>query len=80
MSTKCGLNAIYDDLLAQRGNFYKKTAIVAAVKMDCDFVVETLEGTMQGRAGDYLCRGIDGEYWPVAGHIFPRIYEMVTTA
>lgn len=80
MSAKCAMNEMYEDLLAQRGNFYKKTAIVSAVKMDCDFIVETLEGTMRAKAGDYLCRGIDGEFWPVAGHIFPRIYELVTSS
>lgn len=53
---------------------YRKIASVEAVQMIEDFQVETLEGTHQGYAGDYLCRGIAGEYWPVKKEIFEKTY------
>ena len=53
---------------------YRKTALVLAKTMEEDFEVETLEGTMRGKSGDYLCRGIHGELWPVAKDIFELTY------
>lgn len=56
---------------------YRKIVDVEAVQMSYDFVVDSLEGLMQGYAGDYLCRGIDGEYWAVRREIFERTYVPV---
>jgi len=57
---------------------YRKTATVWAKKMDSDFEIETLEGVMQGHAGDYLCHGEhEGEAWPVRGDIFENTYVEV---
>jgi hypothetical protein len=53
---------------------YRKIAYVEAVQYPEDFLVETLEGIMRGYAGDYLCRGVDGEFWPVQKDIFERTY------
>jgi len=38
--------------------------------------IETLEGTMMAREGDYIIKGIDGEIYPCQAHIFKRIYEV----
>lgn len=40
-----------------------------------DQSVETLEGTMCGKAGDYLVVGTSGEKYIVKKHIFQCIYE-----
>jgi hypothetical protein len=56
---------------------YTKTAPTWAVQMTEDFEVETLEGVMQASAGDYLCRGPKGEYWPVQREIFESTYQLV---
>lgn len=58
--------------------FRKKPVIVEAVQMDEAFVVETLEGTMMGEAGDYLITGIYGEQYPCKKEIFEQTYEAVT--
>jgi hypothetical protein len=50
---------------------------IEAKLMDEPFVVETLEGTMQGKAGDYLVVGVDGEEYPCDGAIFRKTYEEV---
>lgn len=34
--------------------------------------IETLEGTMRTVVGDYICRGLKGEYWPVKPDIFEK--------
>ena len=56
---------------------YKKTATVKAFQVKTNFLVKTLEGTMKGNAGDYLCQGIDGEKWPVKKEVFEKTYEVV---
>lgn len=40
-------------------------------------VVPTLEGEMMGRVGDYLVKGVQGEFYPVRGDIFEQSYELV---
>ena len=45
--------------------------------MDEPFEVQTLEGTMKGKASDYLVIGINNEKYPVDKSIFEKTYEMV---
>ncbi len=58
---------------------YKKIVPTLAKQMKFDFKVETLEGIMEGKAGDYLCVGIpfEDEMWPVKREIFETTYEEV---
>lgn len=42
------------------------------------FVVETMEGRMQGKAGDWLITGIDGEMYPCDADIFARTYDVLS--
>ena len=39
--------------------------------------VKTLEGTMTGIVGDYIIRGVKGEYYPCKPDIFDKTYEKV---
>jgi len=55
--------------------YRKKPLIVQAKEMKEDFEVETLEGLMQGKAGDYLIIGIKGERYPCAREIFLESYR-----
>lgn len=60
------------------GEWYVKKPIpVRAQKMNRPFAVDTLEGRMKGKAGDYLVTGIEGEQYPCAGHIFEKTYNKV---
>lgn len=54
---------------------YRKTALAEAIQIDEPFCVETLEGVMTARAGDYLMRGPAGELYPCAREIFEQTYE-----
>lgn len=58
----------------------KKPIIVHATQMNFPegFKVETLEGTMCGKQGDYLVIGIDGEKYPVDKSIFERSYDIIS--
>jgi hypothetical protein len=38
----------------------------------------TLEGNHIARVGDYIIRGVDGEFYPCKNDIFLKTYEMVT--
>ena len=39
--------------------------------------IETLEGTMQAIPGDYIIKGIEGEFYPCKPKIFEKTYELV---
>ncbi len=54
----------------------KKPIPVQAVQINEPFEVETLEGLMKGKAGDYLIRGIEGEYYVCDRKIFLKTYDI----
>ena len=39
--------------------------------------IETLEGTMRCGKGDYIIRGVNGEFYPCKADIFKKTYEVV---
>lgn len=55
----------------------KKPVCIHAVHMTEPFVVETLEGTMQGNAGDWLIEGVNGELYPCKPDIFAKTYDVL---
>lgn len=67
----------YEDAPGLR-NCMKRPIIVQAVQIDGDFRVNTLEGNYkQGKAGDYLMKGIDGELYICDREIFEKSYDFV---
>ena len=40
-------------------------------------LVNTLEGTMTASVGDYIIKGINGEFYPCKPDIFEKTYEEV---
>lgn len=42
------------------------------------FIVSTLEGDMRGVPGDWIIRGVQGEFYPCKPDIFEQTYERVT--
>lgn len=42
-----------------------------------EFVIDTLEGTMRAKVGDYIIKGIKGEFYPCAPDIFAESYSEV---
>jgi len=40
-----------------------------------NLIIETLEGTMRSIRGDFIIRGVKGEYYPCKPDIFSMTYE-----
>lgn len=40
--------------------------------------IETLKGTMKASVGDYIIKGVNGEFYPCKPDIFAKTYEEVT--
>jgi hypothetical protein len=56
----------------------KKPIIVHSAQICQEFRVDTLEGNYkQGKAGDYLMRGIEGELYICDKDIFERTYDII---
>lgn len=43
-------------------------------------LIETLEGTMRGEIGDWIIRGVNGEFYPCKPDIFEKTYEPVANS
>lgn len=41
-------------------------------------VIHTLEGDMEAPIGDYIIKGVNGEFYPCKPDIFDKTYEEVT--
>ena len=39
--------------------------------------IETLEGTMTASKGDWIIKGVNGEFYPCKPDIFEKTYELV---
>ena len=39
--------------------------------------IKTLEGVMTGRVGDYIIKGVNGEFYPCKPDIFNKTYQQV---
>ena len=58
--------------------YRKKPIVVKAFLLTRDTTINTLEGTMQAKAGEhYMVTGIKGENYPVRKDIFEELYELV---
>ena len=55
----------------------KKPIAIQCVQIDEPFEVETLEGKMQGKKGDWLMIGVNGEMYPCDKDIFSKTYELL---
>ena len=40
-------------------------------------ILQTLEGVVFASVGDYIVKGVDGEFYPCKPYIFERTYERV---
>ncbi|MBT8253359.1 MAG: hypothetical protein HKN00_06570 [Flavobacteriaceae bacterium] len=66
----------------ERPDYEFKEAVKKPVKIKCiqmqeAFTVETLEGTMNGKAGDWLMVGVSGELYPCDHEIFLKSYDLI---
>ena len=54
----------------------KKPLRVKCVQINEPFTVETLEGTLRGKSGDWLMVGVDGEMYAIDNDIFRKTYDL----
>ncbi|MCK5441592.1 MAG: hypothetical protein KAJ23_06865 [Maribacter sp.] len=54
----------------------KKPFRIKCVQIHEPFMVETMEGTLQGKAGDWLMVGVNGEMYPIDQDIFRKTYDL----
>ena len=55
----------------------KKPIAIRCIQIDEPFKVETLEGTMIGKKGDWLMIGVNGEMYPCDNAIFYKTYNIL---
>jgi len=58
-------------------SYRKKPVTVGARRIFKPFRVQTMEGIMEGKAGDWLIRGVKGEFYPCDHNIFKATYSKV---
>jgi hypothetical protein len=58
-------------------NVRKKPIIIQAVQVNEPFTVDSMEGTMSGKAGDYLMKGVKGELYICDREVFESSYDVV---
>ena len=45
--------------------------------LDTYLIIPTLEGNMKADCGDYIIKGVNGEFYPCKPDIFEKTYEKV---
>lgn len=55
----------------------KKPIPIRCVQIMEPFTVETMEGLMKGKSGDWLMVGIHGEMYPIDNEIFGKTYNLI---
>lgn len=86
--TEQGATAIIDWILATGAQVARWHEQVPATLPDADDVerectpayiaIDTPEGTMRATAGDWIIRGVQGEFYPCKPDIFAATYEAVS--
>ena len=44
---------------------------------NCSLIIHTLEGNMEASPGDYIIKGVNGEFYPCKPDIFEKTYDEV---
>jgi len=57
----------------------KKPIPITACKINGPFSVDTTEGTMTGKSGDWLMQGVSGEMYICPADIFEKSYDILPT-
>lgn len=55
----------------------KKPIPVEAYQVEKDTIINTLEGDLIAKKGDWVITGVDGEQWPVKKDIFEKTYKAI---
>ena len=75
--TSGGANTVVDWIVGN-GGFARYRCVPGGCtgsEEDHCVAIETLEGTMTAGAGDWIIRGVQGEFYPIKETIFRETYE-----
>ncbi len=64
------------EALAQISSWVDDTVSVSYADAP-ELKINTLEGTMKADVGDYIIKGVQGEFYPCKPDIFEQTYELV---
>lgn len=56
---------------------FTKTEEIEEDFIDSELVIKTLEGNMHATAGDWIIKGVEGEFYHCKPNIFEKTYEEV---
>ena len=73
-SAQMGVTASMASFLSEIDNFMGATVENKGKTL----VIHTLEGDMEASIGDYIIKGVNGEFYPCKPDIFAKTYEEVT--
>jgi hypothetical protein len=76
--TQYSIQECYDFINPAKGNFPEVGRGIDPA--DGKFKITTLEGVMIADVGDWIIKGVNGEFYPCKPEIFEKTYEPVTTA
>lgn len=57
--------------------FRKKPVVVEAYQTEIEVIIQTLEGPLLARPGDWIITGVNGEQYPCKPDVFEKTYELV---
>jgi hypothetical protein len=64
------------DFMGISGGMMKK-GVLSIGKRKGELIIKTLEGNMTVSDGDYIIKGVKGEFYPCKPDIFDKTYELV---
>lgn len=68
----------WEAIAAWCGGRLQNRAVVPGTDPNTVLLIDTLEGTMEGWDGDWIIRGVQGEFYPCKPDIFESTYEEVS--
>ena len=71
-----------ENLMGCIGFLYPDLSVVnhstlIAIRKNKFLYIETLKGDMKAKFGDYIIKGVEGEFYPCKPDIFEETYEIV---
>lgn len=66
------------DNAAMLSDWCKGLLVTRADNFEASIQIITLEGVMTARQGDYIIKGVAGEFYPCAPAIFEKTYEVIS--
>jgi hypothetical protein len=70
--TPAGANEVFDEFDIPGGKFVPDVGLQTGT-----LLIPTLEGDHTASAGDWIIRGVKGEFYPCKPNIFDQTYELV---